>query len=79
MNINTTTKTYAISYDNLEAALTDFMYRLRIVNPATEEIVSIDLDIELNDEGLIEFDADIVRPRVEQSVSNVVQLEFPNV
>lgn len=69
-----------MSYDNLEAAIIEFLYRLRIVDPNSEEIVSLDLDIELNENGLIEFDADIVRPReTPDTNSNVIQLRLPNV
>jgi hypothetical protein len=76
MSTDVKTKTFAMSYDNLEAAISDFLYRMNVVNRHTDDIVSIDIGIPLNEEGLIEFDVEIVETKGEQTVdlTNVIQL-----
>lgn len=75
------TKTFAISYDNLEAAIVEFLYRMNVVNRHTDDIVSLDIDVPLNDEGLIEFDVEIVTGTYSETpldMTNVVQFKKPD-
>jgi hypothetical protein len=76
MSVEVKTKTYAISYDNLEAAISDFLYRFGVVNIHTDEIISVDIGIPLNEEGLIEFDVEIVESKNEHNPDNTNVVSF---
>jgi hypothetical protein len=76
MSVEVKTKTFAISYDNLEGAISDFLYRFGVVNRFTDEIVSIDIGVPLNEEGLIEFDVEIVETKDEQPIDNTNVISF---
>lgn len=55
MNIKTETKTYEISYENLEAAIVQFLQSNRII-PFEWDILELDIALPLNEKGNVEFD-----------------------
>lgn len=55
MNIKTDTKTYEISYDNLEAALIHFLHSNRLI-PLDWDILEMDIGVPVNEKGNVEFD-----------------------
>jgi len=55
MNIKTETKTYEISYDNLEAALLQFLQANRLI-PLDYDILEVDIGVPVTKKGTVEFD-----------------------
>lgn len=55
MNIRTETNTYEISYENLEAAIVQFLQSNRII-PFEWDILELDIALPLNENGNVEFD-----------------------
>lgn len=55
MNIRTETNTYEISYENLEAAIVQFLQSNRII-PFEWDILELDIALPLNEKGNVEFD-----------------------
>lgn len=55
-----TTKSIRMSYENLEAAVAQFLYTMGILND-DEDVIGIDFAIEVDEEGMVEFDVDYVK------------------
>ena len=55
------TKTIVMSYDNFESAVVSFLYSMGAI-PDDWDILCTDLEVPLNDEGLVEFDIEVVKP-----------------
>lgn len=55
----TSTKTIKMSYDNFEDAIVSFLYSLGAIND-NEEVIATDFGIEIDDEGNIEFDLEVI-------------------
>ena len=55
MNIKTETKTYEISYANVEAALLHLLHSNRLI-PLEYDILEFDLAVPVNGAGNVEFD-----------------------
>lgn len=55
------TKTVTISYENIEAAIVAFLYATRTI-PESWDVLRTDIPLEINEEGFIEFDIEIVKP-----------------
>jgi len=56
----TETRTVKMSYDNFEAAITTFLYSMGALND-DEEVIATDFGIEIDPEGMIEFDIEVVK------------------
>lgn len=54
------TKTIKMSYDNFEDAIVSFLYSLGVIAD-DEEVVATDFGIEVDDDGQIEFDLEVVQ------------------
>lgn len=65
-NINFHTKEIEMSYDNLEAAVIQWLQSNRLV-PLEWNIMEIDFGIPVNDKGLVELDLAYTVPREEES------------
>lgn len=65
-------KTLLISYDNLEDSLVAFLYAIKAI-PESWDVITTDLGVPLNDEGLVEVKMVIVKP----SSTTEEQLELP--
>lgn len=55
-NLRLTERTLTISYEELEAAIVSYLQTVHILNPNEEYVIELDLDVPLNDSGLVEFD-----------------------
>lgn len=53
-------RTIKMSYDNFEDAIVSFLYSLGVIAD-DEEVVSTDFGIEVDDDGQIEFDLEVVQ------------------
>ncbi len=60
MNNETTTRTITMSYDNFEDAIVSFLYAIGAIDD-NEEVVASDFGIEIDEDGMIEFDLDILK------------------
>lgn len=58
---NNQIKTITMSYENLEAAISTFLYATKTV-PDTWDITFLDLGLPVNENGLVEFDIEISKP-----------------
>lgn len=56
----TTTRTIRMSYDNFEDAIVSFLYSVGVIAD-DEEVVASDFGIEVDNDGQIEFDIDVVQ------------------
>jgi hypothetical protein len=62
MNVNTETRTIKMSYDNFESAIISFLYSISAIDDDTN-VIGTDFGIEVNEEGMIEFDIEVAMPR----------------
>lgn len=72
-------KTIVINYEQLEDMLVAHLYAIGAINDS-DDVISLDLDIPVNDEGLVEFDIEYVSlPRNSHLtlVSDTTQPELP--
>jgi hypothetical protein len=60
MNINT--KTLTINYDQLEDMIVAHLYSIGAIDDNID-VLSLDLDLPLNEDGFVEFDIDYVELR----------------
>lgn len=58
---NNQIKTITMSYENLEAAISTFLYATKTV-PQSWDITFLDLGLPVNENGLVEFDIEISKP-----------------
>lgn len=55
-NLQLTERTFTITYEELEGALVSFLQTTGQLNPVNDFVVELDIDVGLNDYGLVEFD-----------------------
>lgn len=63
------TKTIRMSHDNLENAVTAFLYAMGELHD-NEDVVFADFGLDVDEEGMVEFDLEVVanKPQVRLSV-----------
>ena len=64
--MKTETKTFKISYENLEAAVMQFLHSNRLV-PLEWDITLFDMSVPVDEDGLISFDLEYVVPERKQN------------
>lgn len=57
--VSTTEVTYKMSHDNIEAAIINFLFSMNLI-PKNEEILSVDLGLPVDDNGLVSITLEIV-------------------
>ncbi len=66
-------KTILISHDNLESCILGFLYATKTI-PESWDILSTELGVPLNEDGLVEIEIECVKPKRRKQEN---QLEFP--
>jgi len=56
------TKTVRMSYENFEAAIVSWLYSVGALEDS-EDVIESDFGIEIEDDGTIEFDLEIIKDR----------------
>lgn len=59
--MKTETKTFEISYENLEAAMLHFLQSNRLI-PLEWDVLQFDMAVPVNDKGFVEFDIEFTTP-----------------
>lgn len=76
-NTKTETKKIVMSYDNFESAIVSFLYATKTI-PENYDVTFTDFGISLNDDGMVEFDVEVVKPvRSHLKVVGEEQMELP--
>jgi hypothetical protein len=60
-NTKVETKVITMSIENIESAIASFLYATRTI-PESWEVTYMDLGLELNEDGFVEFEIEVARP-----------------